>query len=140
MERAGDHARDGCSAWHSPAMDIAPGPACLLSGPDPAWGCFFANAAFEYSVRPGAVRDRIAAAFAAWMQLLEWLAEDAIHSGEMVAGTDSRQLAYEIEALGITAVLQSRLLAPDPAYALSRRAVLVRLRALCTDPNLLTED
>jgi hypothetical protein len=57
----------------------------------------------------------------------------------MVATVDTRQLAYEIESLGMTAVMQARLLT-DVAYLFARRAVLDRLRSLATDPVLLPED
>lgn len=102
-------------------------------------GCFFGNAQFEYNARPGAVRDRLAATFAEWLALLERLAAEAVAAGELPPATDPALLAYEIESLGLAAVLQSRLLTPDVAYPLARRAVLARLRDLCPDPTLLPE-
>jgi AcrR family transcriptional regulator len=102
-------------------------------------GCFFGNAEFEYNARPGVIRDRLATAFAEWLTLIERLAAEAVAAGELAAGTDPRQLAYEIESLGLAAVMQSRLLSPDAVYPLARRAVLDRLRGLCPDPTLLPE-
>jgi AcrR family transcriptional regulator len=102
-------------------------------------GCFFANAEFEFNARPGILRDRLAGEFADWMALIERLATESIEAGEMVATVDTRQLAYEIESLGMTAVMQARLLT-DVAYLFARRAVLDRLRSLATDPTLLPED
>jgi AcrR family transcriptional regulator len=102
-------------------------------------GCFFANTEFEYNARPGVVRDRLAAAFHEWMTLIERLVSEAIEAGELSGEVDPRQLAYEIESLGLTAVMQSRLLS-DAAYTYARRAVLARLRLLSPDPNLLPED
>jgi AcrR family transcriptional regulator len=101
-------------------------------------GCFFANAEFEFNARPGVLRDRLAEGFGEWMGLIVRLATESIEAGEMLA-VDTRQLAYEIEALGLTAVMQSRLLT-DTAYLLARRAVLDRLRSLATDPTLLPKD
>nr|MDT0659996.1 TetR/AcrR family transcriptional regulator [Micromonospora sp. DSM 115978] len=102
-------------------------------------GCFFTTAEFEYSARPGPVRDRIAEAFADWMAFLERLAAEAVEVGDLTADTDVRQLAYEIEALGMAAVMRSRLLSPA-AYGYARRGALDRLRAACTDPTLLPEE
>ena len=101
-------------------------------------GCFFANANFEFNARPGAVRDRLAEGFTAWMSMLTRLASEAIAEGEM-KDVDPEQLAYEIEALGLTAVMQVRLLR-DTGYSYSRQAVLDRLRSLCPDPTLLPEE
>ena len=101
-------------------------------------GCFFANANFEFNARPGAVRDRLAEGFTAWMSMLTRLASEAIAEGEM-NDVDPEQLAYEIEALGLTAVMQVRLLR-DTGYSYSRQAVLDRLRSLCPDPTLLPEE
>jgi AcrR family transcriptional regulator len=102
--------------------------------------CFFTNADFEYNARPGPVRDRIAELLGSWLALIERLAAEAVTAGELRADVDVRQLAYEIDANGIALVIRSRLLAPDIAHTYARRAVLDRLRALCSDPALLPED
>jgi AcrR family transcriptional regulator len=101
-------------------------------------GCFFGNAEFEFNARPGAVRDRLAENCARWMDLLERLVAEAVEVGELPPDVDVQLLAYEIEALGLTAVKHARLL-PSTAYDLARRAVLERLRGLCPDPTLLEE-
>ena len=93
-------------------------------------GCFFANAEFEFNARPGAVRDRLAEAFEEWMGLIERLAREAVTAGELRDDTDTHQLAYELESLGLTAVMQARLLSPDTAYRYARQAVRDRLRGL----------
>lgn len=100
--------------------------------------CFFGSAEFEYNAKPGAVQDRLAVVFFEWISTIERLIVDAVELGELSGAVEPRQLAYEIEALGLTAVMQSRLLS-DAAYTYSRRAVLARLRSLSTDPNLLPE-
>lgn len=99
-------------------------------------GCFFANADFEFNARPGVVRDRLAELFAQWMQLIHRVATEAVELGELRADVDVRQLGYEVEAVGLTAVMHARLLSPE-AYTYARRAVLDRLRALSSDPGLL---
>ncbi|MEU4641081.1 TetR/AcrR family transcriptional regulator [Micromonospora sp. NPDC023814] len=102
-------------------------------------GCFFASTDFEYNARPGPVRDRLAEVFGRWAAFLERLVREAVDAGELPADTDVPQLAYEIDALGITAALRSRLLDPDTAYRHARQGLLNRLRALCPDPTLLPE-
>ena len=102
-------------------------------------GCFFANTEFEYNARPGPVRDRLAEAFANWTALLERLVQEAVDLGELPADLDVPLLAYEIDALGISAVMRSRLLDPDATYRHARQGLLNRLRALCPDPTLLPE-
>jgi AcrR family transcriptional regulator len=101
-------------------------------------GCFFANTEFEFNARPGVIYDRLAETFTDWMGLIERLAAEAIAAGELRT-VDTHQLAYEIEALGLAAVMQSRLLT-DIAYTYSRRAVLDRLRQLAADQTLLPKD
>ncbi|MDO3703597.1 TetR/AcrR family transcriptional regulator [Micromonospora sp. C28SCA-DRY-2] len=102
-------------------------------------GCFFANTQFEYNARPGPVRERLADAFARWTAFLEELVQQAVDAGELAADTDVAQLAYEIDALGMSAAMHSRLLDPDAAYRHARHGLLIRLRALCPDPTLLPE-
>ncbi|MEW2384951.1 TetR/AcrR family transcriptional regulator [Micromonospora sp. NPDC047707] len=102
-------------------------------------GCFFANTQFEYNARPGPVRDRLAEAYARWTAFLEQLVQQAVDAGELPADLVVAQLAYEIDALGMSAAMQSRLLEPDTAYRHARHGVLDRLRALCPDPTLLPE-
>ncbi|WP_319460442.1 TetR/AcrR family transcriptional regulator [Micromonospora sp. RTP1Z1] len=102
-------------------------------------GCFFATTEFEYNARPGPVHDRLAELFDRWTAFLEQLVAEAVAAGELPTGTDVRQLAYEIEALGLTAAMRSRLLDPEPTYRHARQGVLDRLRALCPDPTLLPE-
>lgn len=102
-------------------------------------GCFFANTEFEYNARPGPVRDRLADALSRWTALLERLVQEAVDLGELPADLDVPLLAYEIDALGISAVMRSRLLDPDVSYRHARQGLLNRLRALCPDPALLPE-
>ncbi|KAB1905972.1 TetR/AcrR family transcriptional regulator [Micromonospora sp. AMSO31t] len=102
-------------------------------------GCFFANTEFEYNARPGPVRDRLAEASGRWTTFLERLVREAVELGELPADLDVPLLAYEIDALGISAVMRSRMLDPDVTYRHARQGLLNRLRALCPDPTLLTE-
>jgi AcrR family transcriptional regulator len=103
-------------------------------------GCFFATVKFEYNARSGPLYDRIAQTHAEWMEYVEKLARQAVELGELRADTDVAVLAYEIEAAGVAAVMQFRLLSPHVVYPIARRTVLERLRGLCTDPTLLPEE
>lgn len=103
-------------------------------------GCFFGKTQFEYNARSGPVRDRLAAVLAEWTALVERLITEAVAAGELAADVDVQQLAYEFEAIGVNAVIRSRLLSPEPTYRLARRALLDRLRAVCPDPTLLPEE
>jgi AcrR family transcriptional regulator len=100
-------------------------------------GCFFVNTQFEYDAKSGPVRDRLAEVLGEWLGLLERLVDEAVAAGELPAGTDSRQLAFEINAFGTATVYQSRLAPGTDAAALARTAVLGRLRTACPDPGLL---
>jgi AcrR family transcriptional regulator len=102
-------------------------------------GCFFAHAGFEYSVRPGPVRDRLVAALAEWLALLERLVRESVQAGELDWTGEPEQLAFEIDAIGVAMVYMSPLFDPAAVHRRSRAAVLGRLRALCPDPALLPE-
>jgi AcrR family transcriptional regulator len=99
-------------------------------------GCFFYTAQSEFDDRPGPVHDRVARAEADWVGFIASTVQQAIDRGEL-AGVEADQLAFEIEALGEAVIPQSRLLDRDLVYARARRAVLDRLRALATNPDLL---
>jgi AcrR family transcriptional regulator len=102
-------------------------------------GCFFANANFEFNARPGAIRDRLAAELTAWMTFLTRLAAEAVAAGDLRPEADPGGLAYEIEALGVCAVMQAPVLGADVTFRHARRALLEHLRALATDPTTLPE-
>ncbi len=101
-------------------------------------GCFFAVAEFEYAGRTGAVARRLSEVLGEWLILLERLITEAVELGELPAGTEVGQLAFEIDAAGVAAMLHTRLL--DASVHAARTAVLRRLRAATTDPNLLPEE
>jgi len=103
-------------------------------------GCFFCTVEFELDSRPGPLRDRVADATAEWLALLQRLATEAVAAGELHAGASPEQLAFDIDALGVAAVYQSRLFDRAEVYHRARIAVLDRLRALSTDPSLLAEE
>jgi AcrR family transcriptional regulator len=103
-------------------------------------GCFFVNAQFEYDAKTGPVRDRLAEVLEEWLALIGRLADEGVAVGDLHPDLDTRQLAFEINAVGAATVYQSRLLPGSSAMTLARTAVLTRLRAVCTDPALLPAD
>jgi len=66
-------------------------------------GCFFAVAANDVGTRPGAVRDAVAAQQRDWTELLERLARKAMDVGELDPGVDPAQLAFELNAVLVSA-------------------------------------
>ena len=64
-------------------------------------GCILMEAAAEFDARPGPVRDLIAETMGMWMDLLVEEAGRAVERGELVAGTDPAQLAWELHAFGL---------------------------------------
>lgn len=100
-------------------------------------GCFFASAMAEFDAKgPGPVRDRIAECQAQWMDTLERSARDAKAAGELHAGSDPQQLAFELEAALLSANWYYHLY-HDPAYLeRARRAVRGRLASQATRAGL----
>jgi hypothetical protein len=66
---------------------------------------------------------------------------EAVAAGELASTVDGAQLAYEIDAFGVSCVLNTRLMPgrAEAIYARARGAVLDRLRASCPDPRLLPD-
>src|ERR1700712_1548408 len=76
-------------------------------------GCFMASAAAEFDGRPGPVHDLVAASNERWMKTLAREARVAIDAGDLPAGADPRQVAFEMNALALGAN-QARQLQGDP--------------------------
>jgi AcrR family transcriptional regulator len=99
-------------------------------------GCFFANANFEFNVRPGAVRDRLAAQLTDWMAFLTGLAADAVTRGDLRPEADAAGIAYLVESLGVCAVMQAPVLGPV-TFQHARAAFRDHVRALASEPELI---
>jgi AcrR family transcriptional regulator len=93
-------------------------------------GCFFANAAFEFNRRPGAVRDRIEHMLGTWLSYLEHAVEQAQQTGELVQEPSARQVAFELDALAQAANAQYQLFRNEAVFAEARRAIRERLESL----------
>ena len=61
-------------------------------------GCFFASAAAELDTHPGPVREKLAAAFDAWLKLIERRVGEAQAAGELDPAEDPALLAFELDA------------------------------------------
>jgi AcrR family transcriptional regulator len=64
-----------------------------------ASGCIFISGAVEYDDRPGAIRDELVGMVQAWQKALHRCVVQAIDMGHLQAGTDARQLVFEIYGL-----------------------------------------
>jgi AcrR family transcriptional regulator len=93
-------------------------------------GCFFANAAFEFNRRPGAVRDRIEHMLGTWLSYLEHAVEQAQQTGELVQTPSAKELAFELDAFAQAANAKYQLFRDDAVFGDARRAIRERLESL----------
>jgi AcrR family transcriptional regulator len=100
-------------------------------------GCFFAAAMAEFDARgPGPVRDRIAECQDEWMGILQNAAREAQAQGELDAGCDPRQVAFELEAALLGANWYYRLYSDASYLDRASRAVPARLASDATPAGL----
>jgi len=90
-------------------------------------GCFFYGVMAEFDAREGAVHDALVEAQRAWLAELERCAGQARARGELDAGTDPAQLAFEVVALMETANAMSLLHGEATPYVRARRGIAARL-------------
>ena len=76
-------------------------------------GCFLTTAAVEFDARPGPLRDFVADAWKRWDDLLVREIGHAIDAGQLPAGTDARDVAFELSAIA-SAASTSYLLRDSP--------------------------
>jgi AcrR family transcriptional regulator len=88
-----------------------------------AGGCFFAAASAELGSRPGTARDAIAQAMGDWQAFVRRTVDRALDRGELPAGTDAGQLAFEITSLLDGANDLSILFGSDEPYVRARTAI-----------------
>ncbi len=91
-------------------------------------GCFFAVAAADVGTQVGAVRDAVAAQQRDWIELLERLAHKAMDVDELGPDINAAQLAFELNAVVVSAA-STFILQGDPAvFERARAAVRSRLQ------------
>jgi len=88
-----------------------------------AGGCFFTAASTEFDGRPGPVRDAIAEMQERWWETLRREARTAIDAGELPAGEDPSQIAFELRALAMGLNQELQLHDRQSAARQARRAV-----------------
>jgi len=89
-------------------------------------GCFFAVAAADVGTRLGPVRDAVAAQQRDWLELLQRLARKAADAGELDRGVEPAQLAFELNAVLVSAST-TFILQGDAAVFDRARAAVSRL-------------
>jgi AcrR family transcriptional regulator len=92
-------------------------------------GCFFAVAAAAVGTQEGAVRDAVAAQQRDWIELLERLARKAMDVGELEPGIDAAQLAFELNAVVVSAASTFILQGDSAVFEHARAAVRSRLQS-----------
>jgi AcrR family transcriptional regulator len=95
-------------------------------------GCFFSNAYHEFDARPGPVRDAIAAQKRRWMAAIVHHVKVAAERGQLRAGTDPDQLAFELDAVGSMANSLWQLENDEKAFGRALTAIQTRLHAAAT--------
>ena len=90
-------------------------------------GCFFFAVTAEFDARPGRVRDAVATASLEWRRLVARAVEDARQLGDLDAGADADQLAFELIAFLETANALS-VLHDDVTEPYERCRVAIRTR------------
>ena len=96
-------------------------------------GCFFAAAMAEFaSKEPGSVRDKIGDCQHQWTTTLERAATDSRDRGELNAACDAQQLAFELEAVLLSANWYFHLHSDTSYLDRARRAVQSRLASDAT--------
>jgi AcrR family transcriptional regulator len=95
-------------------------------------GCFFSNVYHEFDSRPGPVRDEIAAQKRRWVNALAHHARVAAGRGQLRAGTDPEQIAFELDAVGALANSMWQLERDEQAFGRAQTAIRSRLHSAAT--------
>ncbi len=91
-------------------------------------GCFFAVAAADVGTQVGAVRDAVAAQQRDWIELLERLAHKAMDVDELGPDINAAQLAFELNAVVVSAASTFILQGDLAVFERARAAVRSRLQ------------
>jgi AcrR family transcriptional regulator len=86
-------------------------------------GCFLTTATVEFDARPGPLRDAVAAVMKHWLGVLEREAKRAIDAGELPAGSDPADIAFELNALAAAASYGFQLWRDPEVFARARRSM-----------------
>jgi AcrR family transcriptional regulator len=89
-------------------------------------GCPMIGGATEFDDKPGPVKDMLAAGQRAWIDTLQRAVRQAIEEGQVRAGTDPEQIAFEMFGIALVVHHHRRLL----GYQKARERALAALDAL----------
>jgi AcrR family transcriptional regulator len=92
-------------------------------------GCFFFAVTAEFDARTGRVHDAVAEARTGWIDLQERVITDAVQLGQLAEDTDPAQLAFELDALAMSANANSVLYGVESAYERAAAAIWLRITA-----------
>jgi AcrR family transcriptional regulator len=123
----------------SPVADEEPGLPRLLAICD-SWldyhrrevipgGCFLTTATIEYDARPGPMRNSVADTMKRWLDVLEREAAVALEAGDLPAGTDPADVAFQLNALAAAASYGFQLWRDPEVFARARRSMRAVLGA-----------
>ena len=123
----------------SPVADEEPGLPRLLAICD-SWldyhrrevmpgGCFLTTATIEYDARPGPMRNSVADTMKRWLGVLEREAAVALEAGDLPAGTDPADVAFQLNALAAAASYGFQLWRDPEVFARARRSMRAALGA-----------
>jgi AcrR family transcriptional regulator len=86
-------------------------------------GCFVTTASVEYDARPGPLRDDVAAAVRRWLAVLEAEARRAREAGDLPAGREPADIAFELHSLASGGSVAGRLLGDERALLRTHAAM-----------------
>jgi AcrR family transcriptional regulator len=95
-------------------------------------GCFLTTATVEFDARPGPLRDEVAKTMELWLEVLRREAARALDAGDLPAGTDPADIAFELNALAAAASYGFQLWRDPKVFDRARRSMR---RALGADMN-----
>lgn len=94
--------------------------------------CPIGAAAVEFDDRPGPVRERVLGYVLHLRREVARAVRMAVEHGDLVAGTDAEQLAFELHALMTAFVLELKLFGPEAAESRVRASIARILGSLAT--------
>jgi AcrR family transcriptional regulator len=86
-------------------------------------GCFLTTATIEFDARPGPLRDAVAETMSRWLGVLEREAAVAVEAGELPAGTDPADVAFQLNAMAAAASYGFQLWRDPEVFARARRSM-----------------
>lgn len=85
-------------------------------------GCVLSSASSELDGRPGPAHDALVTVMTEWLDFLAGNARAAIKAGDLDPAADPAQIAFELQAIGLTANWHHQLFGGDAAFTAARAA------------------